>query len=64
MIVGIIAKLLHRGRDPGAGIFMSILGAIILLVISRAVAGRRWLRDIRRLPECNISTIIELLNCK
>jgi uncharacterized membrane protein YeaQ/YmgE (transglycosylase-associated protein family) len=72
LIVGIIAKLLHRGRDPGgfivtvgigivgsllggfigravglyregegAGIFMSIIGAIILLLIYHAVAGRR-----------------------
>jgi uncharacterized membrane protein YeaQ/YmgE (transglycosylase-associated protein family) len=71
-IVGIIAKLLHPGRDPGgfivtiglgiagsllggfigrviglyrqgqgAGIIMSIIGAIILLVIYHAVAGRR-----------------------
>ena len=72
LIVGIIAKLLHPGRDPGgfivtigigilgsilggfigraiglyrqgqgAGILMSIIGAIILLVIYHAVAGRR-----------------------
>ena len=72
LIVGIIAKLLHPGRDPGgfiitvligiagsilggfigralglygpgqgAGLLMSIVGAIILLVIYHAVAGRR-----------------------
>ncbi len=72
-IVGLIAKLLHPGRDPGgfivtiligiagsllggvigraiglyrpgqsAGYLMSILGAILLLVLYRAVAGRRW----------------------
>jgi uncharacterized membrane protein YeaQ/YmgE (transglycosylase-associated protein family) len=71
-IVGIIAKLLHPGRDPGgiiitillgiagsllggfvgravgfygagqgAGIIMSILGAIVLLVIYHAAVGRR-----------------------
>ena len=71
-IVGIIAKLLHPGRDPGgfivtiligiggsllggfvgraigfyrpgqgAGILVSILGAIVLLVLYHAVAGRR-----------------------
>jgi uncharacterized membrane protein YeaQ/YmgE (transglycosylase-associated protein family) len=72
LIVGLIAKLLHPGRDPGgfivtiglgilgsllggfvgravglyregqgAGIIMSILGAIVLLVIYHAVVGRR-----------------------
>ena len=72
LIVGIIAKLIHPGRDPGgilmtigigvagsllggfvgralglyrhgegAGIIMSILGAILLLIVFRAVAGRR-----------------------
>jgi uncharacterized membrane protein YeaQ/YmgE (transglycosylase-associated protein family) len=72
LIVGIIAKLLHPGRDPGgfivtigigvlgsllggfigraiglynrgqgAGIIMSILGAVILLVIYHAIVGRR-----------------------
>lgn len=72
LIVGVIAKLLHPGRDPGgfivtigigilgsllggfigraiglyrqgqgAGLLMSIIGAIILLVIYHAVAGRR-----------------------
>jgi uncharacterized membrane protein YeaQ/YmgE (transglycosylase-associated protein family) len=72
LIVGIIAKLLHPGRDPGgfivtvligiagsilggfagralglyrqgqgAGLIMSVIGAIILLVIYHAVAGRR-----------------------
>ena len=72
LIVGLIAKLLHPGRDPGgfvitallgiagsllggfvgralgmyregqgAGILMSVLGAIILLVIYHLVAGRR-----------------------
>ena len=71
-IVGLIAKLLHPGRDPGgfvitillgiagsflggflgralglyrqgqtAGFFMSIVGAILLLVIYHAVAFRR-----------------------
>jgi uncharacterized membrane protein YeaQ/YmgE (transglycosylase-associated protein family) len=71
-IVGVIAKLLHPGRDPGgfivtillgiagsllggfigraigfygpghgAGFIMSVLGAILLLVIWRAVLGRR-----------------------
>ncbi len=71
-IVGLIAKLLHPGRDPGgfivtiligiagsflggflgralglyrqgqsAGLFMSILGAIVLLVLYHAVAFRR-----------------------
>ena len=71
-IVGIIAKLLHPGRDPGgfivtvllgiagsllggfvgraiglyregqgAGVIMSILGAIVLLVIYHAVTRRR-----------------------
>jgi uncharacterized membrane protein YeaQ/YmgE (transglycosylase-associated protein family) len=71
-IVGIIAKLIHPGRDPGgflvtigigivgsllggfvgraiglyrqgqgAGIIMSVIGAVILLVIYRAVASRR-----------------------
>jgi uncharacterized membrane protein YeaQ/YmgE (transglycosylase-associated protein family) len=72
LIVGIIAKLVHPGRDPGgfivtigigvlgsllggfigraiglysrgqgAGIFMSILGAVVLLVIYHAIVGRR-----------------------
>ena len=72
LIVGIIAKLLHPGRDPGgfivtaligiagsllggfigravglygpgqgAGLLMSIVGAIILLVIYHALVGRR-----------------------
>jgi uncharacterized membrane protein YeaQ/YmgE (transglycosylase-associated protein family) len=72
LIVGIIARLLHPGRDPGgfivtallgiagsllggflgrvlglyregqgAGLLMSILGAIILLVIYHFFAGRR-----------------------
>ena len=71
-IVGIIAKLLHPGRDPGgfivtvllgiagsllggfvgralglyregqgAGILMSILGAILLLVLYRMLGGMR-----------------------
>ncbi len=71
-IVGLIAKLLHPGRDPGgfivtiligiagsllggfigraiglyrqgqgAGFIMSVVGAIILLVIYHAAAGRR-----------------------
>ncbi len=71
-IVGLIAKLLHPGRDPGgfiitillgiagsllggfigraiglyrqgqgAGFIMSVVGAIVLLVIYHAVAGRR-----------------------
>ena len=71
-IVGIIAKLLHPGRDPGgfiitvllgiagsllggfvgralglyregqgAGILMSILGAIVLLVLYRMLGGMR-----------------------
>ncbi len=71
-IVGLIAKLLHPGRDPGgfvitiligiagsmlggvigralglyrqgegAGLIMSVIGAIILLVIYHAVLGRR-----------------------
>jgi uncharacterized membrane protein YeaQ/YmgE (transglycosylase-associated protein family) len=71
-IVGIIAKLLHPGRDPGgiivtiligiagsllggfvgraiglyrqgqgAGIIMSILGAVVLLVLYTAVTRRR-----------------------
>ena len=72
LIVGLIAKLLHPGRDPGgfivtigigilgsllggfigravglyregqgAGIIMSIIGAVLLLVIYHAVVGRR-----------------------
>ena len=72
LVVGVIAKLLMPGRDPGgfivtillgiagallggfvgramgfygesqgAGWIMSILGAIILLVLYRMVAGRR-----------------------
>jgi uncharacterized membrane protein YeaQ/YmgE (transglycosylase-associated protein family) len=72
LIIGLIAKLLHPGRDPGgfivtaaigilgsllggfigraiglyregqgAGIIMSVLGAIILLVIYHVVVGRR-----------------------
>jgi len=72
LIVGIIAKLLHPGRDPGgilvtigigivgsllggfigramglyhqgqgAGIIMSVLGAVLLLVLYHTVAGRR-----------------------
>ena len=72
LIVGLIAKLLYPGRDPGgffvtigigilgsllggiigrafglyrhgqgAGIIMSILGAIVLLVIYHAIVGRR-----------------------
>lgn len=71
-IVGLIAKLIHPGRDPGgfivtiligiagsllggfvgraiglyregqgAGFIMSVVGAVVLLVIYRAVAGRR-----------------------
>jgi uncharacterized membrane protein YeaQ/YmgE (transglycosylase-associated protein family) len=71
-IVGLIAKLLHPGRDPGgfivtvllgiagsllggfvgravglyregqgAGLLMSIVGAIVLLVLYHVVAGRR-----------------------
>jgi len=71
LIVGVIAKLLMPGRDPGgiivtmligivgaifggyigralgmygpnqgAGIFMSIVGAVLLLAIYRLVAGR------------------------
>jgi uncharacterized membrane protein YeaQ/YmgE (transglycosylase-associated protein family) len=71
-IVGLIAKLLHPGRDPGgfivtvllgiagsllggfvgraiglyregqaAGLIMSILGAIVLLVLYRVIAVRR-----------------------
>jgi uncharacterized membrane protein YeaQ/YmgE (transglycosylase-associated protein family) len=71
-IVGLIAKLLHPGRDPGgfivtiligiagsmlggvigraiglyrqgqgAGLIMSAIGAILLLVIYHAVLGRR-----------------------
>jgi len=75
LIVGIIAKLLMPGRDPGgfiitillgiagamlggfigraigfygpnqsAGFLMSILGAILLLAVYRAVGGhRRWI---------------------
>jgi uncharacterized membrane protein YeaQ/YmgE (transglycosylase-associated protein family) len=72
LIVGVIAKLLMPGRDPGgiivtmllgvvgallggfvgrsfgiystnegAGIFMSILGAVIVLMVYRLIAGRR-----------------------
>jgi uncharacterized membrane protein YeaQ/YmgE (transglycosylase-associated protein family) len=72
LIVGIIAKLLHPGRDPGgilvtigigivgsllggfigramglyqqgqgAGIIMSVIGAVLLLVLYHTVAGRR-----------------------
>lgn len=72
LIVGIIAKLLHPGRDPGgfivtaligiagsllggfigralglygpgqgAGLIMSIVGAILLLVVYHALVGRR-----------------------
>ena len=72
LIVGVVAKLLMPGRDPGgfivtvligicgallggfvgraagwygpadsAGYLMSILGAIVLLVLYRMVAGRR-----------------------
>ena len=72
LIVGVIAKLLMPGRDPGgiivtmllgivgavlggfagralglygpndsAGIFMSILGAVVVLMIYRMVVGRR-----------------------
>jgi uncharacterized membrane protein YeaQ/YmgE (transglycosylase-associated protein family) len=72
LIVGIIAKLLHPGRDPGgmlvtigigivgsllggfigralglyhqgqgAGVIMSVIGAVLLLVIYHTVAGRR-----------------------
>lgn len=72
LVVGIIAKLLMPGRDPGgfiitillgiagavlggfigralglygpgqsAGFFMAILGAIVLLVLYRAIARRR-----------------------
>ena len=72
LIVGVIAKLLMPGRDPGgfiitivlgvvgailggfigrslgmygpnqgAGLFMSILGAVVLLFIYRLVVGRR-----------------------
>ncbi len=71
-LVGLVAKLLHPGRDPGgfiitiligiagsllggflgraiglyrqgqgAGFIMSVLGAIVLLVIYHAIAGRR-----------------------
>jgi uncharacterized membrane protein YeaQ/YmgE (transglycosylase-associated protein family) len=71
-IVGLIARLLHPGRDPGgfvvtillgvagsllagfigralglytegqgAGLLMSIVGAIVLLVVYHMVAGRR-----------------------
>ena len=71
-IVGLIAKLLHPGRDPGgfvvtiligiagsllggfigraiglyrqgqgAGLIVSVLGAILLLVLYRVVTGRR-----------------------
>lgn len=72
LIVGVIAKLLMPGRDPGGiivtmllgvvgallggfvgrslgmysasegpGIFMSILGAVIVLLVYRLIAGRR-----------------------
>ena len=72
LVVGIVAKLLMPGRDPGgfivttllgivgavlggflgrslgfyregepAGLLMSVVGAIVLLAIYRAVAGRR-----------------------
>src|SRR5882724_2926191 len=72
IIVGLVARLLHPGRDPGgfvvtcllgiagsvlagfigralgwyregegAGFIMSVLGAILVLVIYHAVAGRR-----------------------
>jgi uncharacterized membrane protein YeaQ/YmgE (transglycosylase-associated protein family) len=72
IIVGLLARLIHPGRDPGgilitmllgiagsllggfvgralglyrqgegAGLIMSVLGAILLLVIYHAVAGRR-----------------------
>jgi uncharacterized membrane protein YeaQ/YmgE (transglycosylase-associated protein family) len=72
LIVGLIARLLHPGKDPGgfivtaligiagsllggfvgramglyregqgAGLIVSIIGAIVLLVIYHAVAGRR-----------------------
>lgn len=72
LIVGVIAKLLMPGRDPGGiivtmllgvvgallggfvgrslgmystsegpGIFMSILGAVIVLMVYRLIAGRR-----------------------
>jgi uncharacterized membrane protein YeaQ/YmgE (transglycosylase-associated protein family) len=71
-LVGLIAKLLHPGRDPGgalitigigivgsllggfigraiglyrtgegAGLIMSVIGAVLLLVLYRMVAGRR-----------------------
>jgi uncharacterized membrane protein YeaQ/YmgE (transglycosylase-associated protein family) len=71
-LVGLIAKLLHSGRDPGgalitigigivgsllggfigraiglyrtgegAGLIMSVIGAVLLLVLYRMVAGRR-----------------------
>jgi uncharacterized membrane protein YeaQ/YmgE (transglycosylase-associated protein family) len=61
LIVGVIAKLLMPGRDPGgivvtmllgiagalvggaAGIFMSILGAIVLLFAYRKMARPRQL---------------------
>jgi uncharacterized membrane protein YeaQ/YmgE (transglycosylase-associated protein family) len=72
LIVGIVARLLHPGKDPGgfivtvligiagsilggfvgraiglygpnqgAGIIVSVIGAILLLVLYHAVAGRR-----------------------
>jgi uncharacterized membrane protein YeaQ/YmgE (transglycosylase-associated protein family) len=72
LIVGLIARLLHPGRDPGgfiitallgiagsllggfigramglyregqgAGLIVSILGAILLLVVYHVIAGRR-----------------------
>jgi len=72
LVVGIVAKLLMPGKDPGgfiittligiagaflakfigqgfgwyaegdsAGFFASVLGAILLLVIYRAIAGKR-----------------------
>ena len=56
LIVGAVAKLLMPGRDPGgfigralgmygpedaAGFVMALIGAIVLLVIYRAVVGRR-----------------------
>jgi uncharacterized membrane protein YeaQ/YmgE (transglycosylase-associated protein family) len=71
-IVGLVARLLHPGRDPGgcivtvligiagslvggfigraiglyghgetAGFIMSVVGAIVVLVLYRAMAGRR-----------------------
>ena len=56
LVVGVIAKLLMPGRDPGgfigramgfygenqgAGWIMSILGAIVLLVLYRMMVRRR-----------------------